>query len=274
MEFPSPEVLIVLENSSTVKPVYLWLGAYASENCLVNRIQVPNAYLRTTEDSTSFATWLRHIPLKPGWPNVYLYDGTLKGNQQVHEAVIQIDVGKNDLQQCADVIMRLRAEYLLSVDSIDRISFNFTSGQACTYRKWSEGYRPIIDGNDVQFVKKESPDSSYAEFNNYMNIIFNYCGTYSLSQELKSRQVEDLQIGDVFIYGGFPGHAVIVMDLAVHKETGKSIFLLAQGYMPAQDLHLLKNFNNDALSPWFSASFVNQLNTPEWVFQRKELKQF
>jgi hypothetical protein len=50
------------------------------------------------------------------------------------------------------------------------------------------------------------------------------------------------------------------------KKTGDKIFLLAQSYMPTQYIHILKNFNNNSLSSWFSANFVEQLNTPEWIF--------
>ena len=52
--------------------------------------------------------------------------------------------------------------------------------------------------------------------------------------------ISSMQAGDIFIYGGFPGHAVTVMAVAKNGE-GKKIFLLSQGYMPAQDIHILKN---------------------------------
>ena len=50
-----------------------------------------------------------------------------------------------------------------------------------------------------------------------------------------------LQPGDVFIKGGSPGHAVIVVDVAIYTQTGKKVFLLAQSYMPAQQIHILVN---------------------------------
>ena len=69
-----------------------------------------------------------------------------------------------------------------------------------------------------------------------------YAGTHSLFKELQP--VPDtslLQIGDIFIEPGFPGHAVMVADMAFHKNTGKKIFLLVQSFMPAQEIHILKN---------------------------------
>jgi hypothetical protein len=65
-----------------------------------------------------------------------------------------------------------------------------------------------------------------------MELVFSYCGTYSLSKQLKAiNDSRSIQPGDVFVYGGFPGHAVTVM--AVQKMTkAKRTFLLSQGYMP------------------------------------------
>jgi len=107
-----------------------------------------------------------------------------------------------------------------------------------------------------------------------MELIFNYAGTLSLSKEMKAITIDQLNIGDVFIKGGSPGHAVIVVDVATNSETGAKIFLLAQSYMPAQEIQLLKNPSNEDLSPWYSTDFGDVLNTPEWTFYKNELKRF
>ena len=59
-----------------------------------------------------------------------------------------------------------------------------------------------------------------------------------------------MKIGDVFIKGGSPGHAVTIVDIAINPKTNKKVFLLAQSYMPAQEIKILKNPNNSELSPW------------------------
>ena len=105
-----------------------------------------------------------------------------------------------------------------------------------------------------------------------MDNIFMFAGTASLSKELHSKNVEDLAAGDVFIQGGFPGHAVIVMDVAV-SDKGSKVFLLAQSYMPAQDIHILKNDNNFGISPWYDLDEIEgSLKTPEWTFSSSDLK--
>jgi hypothetical protein len=96
-----------------------------------------------------------------------------------------------------------------------------------------------------------------------------------LSRELQPvDNVSDMRIGDVFIKGGFPGHAVIVVDMAANPTTGKKVFLLAQSYMPAQDVHILRNPANPKSNPWYELAFGERLHTPEWTFTAKELKRF
>jgi hypothetical protein len=44
--------------------------------------------------------------------------------------------------------------------------------------------------------------------------------------------------------------------------------------MPAQDIHILKNFNDKELSPWYSEDFGSVLETPEWDFDRNSLRRY
>lgn len=255
---------------------YSWKDATDPGQALVERIPVPTMYERVAVDPGSYADWLRHFPLKPGRPAVYLHSGLLKRNQQVHEAVLDIDVGKADLQQCADAVMRLRAEYLFSIKYFGNIHYNFTNGFWFGYAKWREGFRVKVTGNKAEWTypSLQVPDKSYANFRKYMDVVFTYCGTQSLSAEMKPIDLHELMPGDMFIKGGSPGHAVVVMDVAKNTQTGKKIFLLAQSYMPAQDVHVLRNLNDPLLSPWYSEDFGDILQTPEWTFSRADLKRF
>jgi len=83
-----------------------------------------------------------------------------------------------------------------------------------------------------------------------------------------------MEIGDIFIEGGFPGHAAIVIDMAVNITKGDKLFILAQSYIPAQELHILVNPDNSELSPWYELDFGEVLCTPEWTFNRDDLKRF
>ncbi|MBI4751203.1 MAG: DUF4846 domain-containing protein [Acidobacteria bacterium] len=263
-----------LGNSNTSPLVVSPTNTNAS-NQLIDRVRVPVGYQRLKPPTGSFANWLQHLKLKPGTPAVHLFDGSLKRNQSAHVAVVDIDTGTTDLQQCADAVMRLRAEYLFSSGKKSKIAFNFTSGFRCDFAKWAEGYRPEVTGNTVRWVKTASTDGSYKSFREYLIPVFTYAGTASLSQELKPvSNTREIEIGDVFIQGGFPGHAVIVVDVATHQQTKERLFLLAQSYMPAQEIHLLRNPTNNQLNPWYSANFQGNVETPEWTFPPGSLKRF
>lgn len=238
------------------------------------RFNPPSAYERVESANNTFASYLQNLPLKPEGTEVKYYNGETKYNRDVYSAVVDIDVGARDLQQCADAIMRLRAEYLWAQEAYDDIHFNFTNGFRVDYGKWREGYRMKVQGNKTNWYKAGASDSSYLSFRKYMDLIFTYAGTWSLSQELTRVDKADMQIGDVFIKGGSPGHAVIVVDKAVDPATKKKVFLLAQSYMPAQDIQILQNPNNKYLNPWYDLDFGETLYTPEWTFSAKDLKRF
>ena len=147
------------------------------------------------------------------------------------------------------------------------------------YRVWFANCRNLntirIKNDKVQWVASANATSSYTSFKQYLIKVFTYAGTYSLSKELKKvAHITDIQAGDVFIQGGFPGHAVIVIDVAQHPHTKEKIFMLAQSYMPAQEIHLLNNPSNANLSPWYSTTFEGNLHTPEWTFSKADLKRF
>jgi hypothetical protein len=223
----------------------------APEYKLVNEIPLPEGYRRTDTAADSFAQWLRSIGLKKD-KQVYLYDGSLKKNQTAQFAVLDIPVGKKNLQQCADAVIRLRAEYLFAEKRFSEIKF--TDNAAKVYQ-W-EGR------------------SNSTEFENYLENVFGYCGSASLEKQLKPVDaLKNIQPGDVFIRGGFPGHAMIVLDVA-ENDKGEKIFMLAQSYMPAQDIHIVRNPMNSGLSPWYQADETVELITPEWRFYKNQLRRW
>ncbi len=255
---------------------YSWMSDYNIKNALAGQIPVPLNYRRLAVQKGSFAEWLRYLPMQEKTAPVLLYDQTIKPNQEGAYRVVDIDIGIRDLQQCADAVMRLKAEYHYSREEYNAIHFNYTSGHTIRYSDWVTGKRPRVKGNKVYFSEaQQRADYSYPQFKKYMQSIYLYAGTASLEKELKPKPLKEMMIGDVFIKGGFPGHAVIVVDMAEDIETGEKIFLIAQSYMPAQSIHVLKNFNNPALSPWYSTHQIKeQLITPEWTFSINSLRAF
>ena len=214
-------------------------------------IPLPAGYTRAPVPAGSFAAWLRQLPLKKN-QTVYIYNGLPKANQAAQFAVIDISTGNKDLQQCADAVMRLRAEYLYSRQRFTAI--DFTDNHQTHYR---------LPAN-----------ASRATFDQYLEKVFSFCGTASLEKQLAAvTDYRQIKAGDVLIKGGSPGHAIQVMDLATGKE-GKIICLLAQSYMPAQDMHVVLNPTNAQLSPWYEIDAGPFIITPEWVFKINSIKKW
>lgn len=273
VETPKNQPSLLQERSTN--STYPWLDKYNPNDALKNQISPPTNYQRIPTRSNSFGAWLRGLPLLSVNTKVLFYNGVEKPYQDGAYRVINIDIGKRDLQQCADAVMRLKAEYHYSQQDYNAIHFNYTSGHTIHFSDWSKGKKPRVKGNKVTFSPSSSThNTSYSNFKKYLNNVYCFAGTASLAKELQSKKIADISLGDVFIWGGFPGHAVLVVDVARHSITGKKIFLLAQSYMPAQSIHILKNLNDAELSPWYSEDFGPTLHTPEWTFERNTLKAF
>lgn len=183
---------------------YCWKTEYKPLTALQNSIKMPNDYEKITVSENSFSQWLRFFPAKSIGGKVLLYNGKEKVNQSAQYAILDIDVGTKDLQQCADAVMRLRAEYLYSQKKYNEIKFNFTNGFECTYSKWVQGYRPKITGNKASWHLSAQPGNTYFVFKQYLNMVFNYAGTASLEKELKPKPLKDILPGDVLLKEGIP----------------------------------------------------------------------
>lgn len=238
------------------------------------RFAPPAGYEREAVAGDSFAAFLRQLPLKPHGAAVRLFDGRNKPNSGVYAAVVDLAIGRRDLHQCADAIIRLRADYLFSRQRYDDIRFRFTSGFPAEYSRWRRGERIEVRGSHARWVRASRPSDSPRDYWLFLETVFSYAGTASLARELAAAPGDDPRIGDVFIQPGHPGHAVIVVDSARSRADGRSVFLLAQSYMPAQEIQVLLNPNDTRLSPWYASDFRDTLVTPEWTFKRADLKRF
>jgi hypothetical protein len=255
---------------------YAWrTQSPSNDERLDRRFAPPDGFVRRPAKAGSFGAWLRGLPLKPDGASVLLHTGHRKARQDVHAAVIDIDTGTRDLQQCADAVMRLYAEWQFASGNRDRIAFNDT-GQAKPMRfsRWALGERPKADGRALIWAKRAAPDASYASFRRYMDTVFNWAGTHSLERELMPVADATVQIGDMIIKGGFPGHAVLIADVVEHPTTGERRFLLIQSYMPAQDMHVLRGIGTPDGSSWYRLTPGSPLITPEWTFPAGSLRRW
>lgn len=224
---------------------------------LSERIAVPMGYERIVDQPNSFTTHLQKLPLKAPEALVHYYNGKIKNSEGVYCAVVDLDIGNRDLLQCADACMLLYGEYLFAMKQYDAIRFNFVSD------------------SKPRFFKDYTSKRDYAAFRKYMDYIFAYANTRSLHGQLKPvTDFMTMQPGDIFIQTGNPyGHAVMVVDMVEEKDTGKKKYLLAQSYMPAQEIQILINPGDANGSPWYELK-QETIRTPEWTFAPGDLRRF
>ena len=224
----------------------------------IGDIPTPWGYERINGDDAAYSEFLRSLPLKGKGSDVMLYTGGKSRFQSLNYAVIDLPLLSN-AEQCADVCIRLRSEYL------------FNSGQySCIHFR-------DVNGNTMRY----SGGASRKALNNYLRRVYGVASTYSLSREMRQRALADMQPGDVFVYAAVDrpgnhkyGHAIMVVDVAINKQ-GKKVFLLAEGNTPARNIHLMRNFENPFRSPWFTLDEeADNLLLSVFHYKSNELKTF
>lgn len=225
----------------------------------INEIPLPDGYKRIPVSEGSFAEWLRNIKLRKDH-TVYLYNGNPKTDQNSHYAILDFSTGNKDLQQCADAIMRLRAEYFFSGQDYAKIDFK-SAQKGFNFKQWLGKINSAGKNKHTLLL-------------DFMQDVFINCGTYTLDAMTSNIPVKDMQPGDIFIKAGSPGHAMIIADVATHVTTGEKIYLLAQSFMPAQDIHIVINPKNSTLNPWYVIIEGEKIITPGWIFEQHQLKRW
>ncbi|WP_299889097.1 DUF4846 domain-containing protein [uncultured Lacinutrix sp.] len=275
-------VALIITLSYQFKPVKHVVNAYVEKTSLINvdsltiksRVSIPEGYKRVEYSKDSFEEYLRNYKLKPFGSKIINYDNSEYFWQKGHIGILDIPVPKNGLQQCADALIRIRSEYLWNHNRKEEIGFNFTSGDYCSWKKYAEGYRPIINGNKVTFNKTKKADYTKTNFYKYLNLIYMYSGTLSLYNELELiHDVKELKIGDMLIKGGSPGHIVMLADEVIN-ENGEKLFLLFQGNTPAQSVHLVKNLEDNLISPWYNLKMNAVIPVSNYTFSNSKFVRF
>jgi Domain of unknown function (4846) len=217
----------------------------------------------------SWPYFLQHLPEvdKP----IVDYKGNLISNQEKHYAILTYDIGHSDLQQCADALMRIRAEYLFSQKKYALIGFHFNSGNYYSWKDYLSGMRPVLKGGRLHFTVVASPSEiNYGSLRKYLDIVFAYANTVSLCRELKN--TDRLETGTVIIYPGNPGHCCMIVDEAL-REKADTVFKLLEGYMPAQSIYILSNPYEPDLNPWYHLG-KGDISTASCIFRTYYLRKF
>lgn len=218
----------------------------------IGDIPTPLGYERVTGDA--YAGFLRSLPLKPSGSKVKLYTGGNANLQFLSTAVVDMPMLSNS-EQCADMTMRLRAEYLFSQGCYSQIAFTDVNGKRLRY----------------------SGGSSRTAFEAFIRRAYGVCSTFSVYHETEPRRASDVQPGDVLVYparqGHRYGHAILVADVAVNKKGEKAI-LCVEGNTPAREAHVTRN-PNPLNNPWtFISDSDNSFFVSLFRFNKNELRHY
>lgn len=261
---PHSQRAAVVPHAPTVeeRTRYPWLSAGVKVRALEETFAPPEGYTRVPVEAGSFGAWLRGLPLRPEGASVRDFQGNtvLAADDARLAAVGELDVGSVNLQQCADSILRLHAEWRWASGQQERIAYRFTSGHLAAWPRYAAGDRARVAGSKVTWVPgSAAKDDSRRAFRGYLDLLFTYAGTLSLQAEAARPSREQLRPGDFFVLGGSPGHTVLVLDVATDAKGGR-VALMGQGFTPAQDFHVLATRSG----PWFSLD-GDAVATPFWV---------
>ena len=197
----------------------------------VGNIPAPIGYKRVPAQAGDYTTFLRALPLKPKGSKVQLYTGGEANYQWLSTAVVNMPLLSN-AEQCADVTMRLRAEYLYKTGRYSDIRFTDVNHRTMQYQG----------------------GKSRANFELFLKKVYDVCNTFSLYHETEPRPIQEVQPGDVLVYparnGHQYGHAIRVVDVAKNKA-GKVAIMCVEGNTPARDIHIVRNATHPFQNPWF-----------------------
>ena len=232
---------------------FLCLSTTNAQNKLSisNYFNIPESYKRIA--TTDYHKWLINKEIKI--EEVLTYDGyAIYGLGDYYAAKFDYNIGKRNLHQCADAAMYFRAWYHFDKGNINKIVFTFTDGTVYSYS---------------DFLKQKKLNNTFKSFNKYMTIIWSYAGTWSINKyDTKHVSVNNISAGDIFVIGGFPGHAITIVDV-IENECGDKKIMLSQSFMPAQDHHILINPSNNTV--WFS---IDEVPSVGFSFTENNLKRF
>ena len=83
------------------------------------RFNTPAGYKRSVSEN-SFGEFLENYPLYSDGRKIRLYNGKLSSTQNVHAAVLKMNMTDGDLQQCADSVIRLTQSITINRKNIIR----------------------------------------------------------------------------------------------------------------------------------------------------------
>ncbi|MBQ6069752.1 MAG: hypothetical protein IJK84_09625 [Bacteroidales bacterium] len=201
----------------------------------VGDIPAPRGFSRVEVPVDSYAAYLRALPLKGAGAKLHLYSGQEAKHQFMAAAIVDQPL-LSKYEQCADVAIRLWAEYLWQQGRYEEICFTDVCDSVLCYH-----------------ADTVSPDSLRQHFEDYLLEVYKWCNTASVYRETMPRLFSDVEGGDLLVHpaeeGEEYGHAIVVADVA-RDAKGRVAILCLEGNTPAREKHIVRN-KWPWRNPWF-----------------------
>lgn len=231
-------------------------GAHAPAGTPIRQAFPPPAgFIRVPP--SEFAQYAQSLPVSRHGTPLLAYDG-----RPIHghtHRVLDVPMVPGDLQQCADAILRVRADWLRQAGG--DVSFYSTSGEPMPWTRYLAGERGVADGNRLSWEKGHPP----ATWDEYLASVFDVAGTASLA-ERETLPASTPKPGDVVVEPGFPGHAVLIVDVATRGDD--TVVLVIESFMPAQDVHV----ELGPVDGWWD--WADGVALPHWPLERTMLRRW
>lgn len=186
-------------------------------------LPLPPGLVRDPAEPDSFAHWIRNLPVKAANHAIRDWQGQEVLDQAFSYAIVDLDVRR--WQECADVAMRLWAEFLWGRGEASRIRFKLEGG----------GPNPRLGG--LRSDQRATLDA-------LLSHQYQWASSAVLKRDLAQVPPAQVRPGDVVVLrraGASQGHVFVILDVARNPSDGAAKVVLAHSNIPAQSFHVVPN---------------------------------
>jgi hypothetical protein len=222
---------------------------------IADRFAPPREFSRVEVARGSYAEWLRQMPLLP--PNTDAVDWIGRLALTANEVGGVLDwrlLGQ--VEQCADIALRLAAEYARAKNEDDRIVFRSLSGESIGWTAWRNGHYAVDSARSaIVYHPGAGVRGTRSAFDGFLRFVMTYANTASIKRDWPVADSSDLRIGDVLVQPGCPGtgmgHLSVVVDICA-PVSGDRLYLFADGFTPARMPVVRQRLQGEPESVWMT----------------------
>lgn len=213
--------------------------------------------MRVALEPGAYGSWLRQIALLPDtaratdWQSRHVFNADEVGGV-LNWRLLGAE------EQCADIALRLLAEYAWDAGGETAPRFRSLSGDEIRWDKWLRGrYATNAEQTSIVYREGTAREKSRDEFDRFLSFVMMYTNTASMSRDWPEIDESELRIGDVIIQphctGQGMGHLSVVVDACIDSK-GNRRFIFVDGYTPARLPVVRQRVTGDRDSVWMTTA--------------------